>query len=129
MEKRIGIAIDDKAAETKKVTQEVLSKSLEAVKYDYETIINRLGQQVQELVTRVKQEHATALSTHKRDHEDQLWQLKSSHEDTLKSHKSLTSDEVQKAKEESRLRLEDSEKRNLAQFARMLDEASKTIED
>lgn len=46
--------VDDKASETKKVTQEVLTKSLEAVKYDYETIINRLGQQVQELVTRVK---------------------------------------------------------------------------
>jgi hypothetical protein len=88
-----------------------------------------LGQQVQELVTRIKQEHATALSTHKREQEDQLWQLKSSHEDILKTHKSLTTEEVLKAKEESRLRLEDSEKRNMAQFARMLDEASKAIED
>lgn len=84
------------------------------MKYDYETIINRLGQQVQELVTRSKQEHATALSTHKREHEDQLWQLKSSHEDTLKTHKSLTAEEFLKAKEESRLRLDDSEKRNMA---------------
>ena len=73
MEKRIAIAIDDKAAETKKVTQEVLSKSLEAVKYDYETIINRLGSQVQELITRIKQEHSTALTSHKRDHEDAIW--------------------------------------------------------
>jgi hypothetical protein len=53
-ERRLANLVDDKASETKKVTQEVLTKSLEAVKYDYETIINRLGQQVQELVTRVK---------------------------------------------------------------------------
>ena len=43
MEKRLGNLIDDKAGETKKVTQDVLLKSLEAVKHDYETIINRLG--------------------------------------------------------------------------------------
>ncbi len=46
MEKRLANLVDDKSTETKKVTQEVLTKSLEAVKYDYETIINRLGQQV-----------------------------------------------------------------------------------
>lgn len=46
MEKRLANLVEDKATETKKVTQEVLTKSLEAVKYDYETIINRLGQQV-----------------------------------------------------------------------------------
>ena len=43
MEKRQANLVEDKASETKKVTQEVLSKSLEAVKFDYETIINRLG--------------------------------------------------------------------------------------
>lgn len=46
MEKRQANLVEDKASETKKVTQEVLSKSLEAVKFDYETIINRLGAQV-----------------------------------------------------------------------------------
>jgi hypothetical protein len=43
MEKRLQAYVEDKASDVKRVTQEVLSKSLEAVKYDYETIINRLG--------------------------------------------------------------------------------------
>lgn len=43
MEKRLANLVEDKGTETKRVTQEVLTKSLEAVKYDYETIINRLG--------------------------------------------------------------------------------------
>ena len=46
MEKRLANLVEDKGTETKRVTQEVLTKSLEAVKYDYETIINRLGQQI-----------------------------------------------------------------------------------
>ena len=54
MEKRLANLVEDKGTETKRVTQEVLTKSLEAVKYDYETIINRLGQQIQEIITRVK---------------------------------------------------------------------------
>ena len=46
MEKRLANLVEDKATETKKVTQEVLTKSLEAEKYNYNTIIKRLGQQV-----------------------------------------------------------------------------------
>lgn len=44
-EKRLANLIDDKSAETKRVTQEVLSKSLEAVKHDYEGLVSRLGAQ------------------------------------------------------------------------------------
>ena len=46
IEKRLANLVEEKGTETKKVTQEVLTKSLEAVKYDYETIINRLGQSI-----------------------------------------------------------------------------------
>lgn len=73
MEKRLQLMVEDRAAETKKVTQEVLQKSLEAVKYDYETIINRLGAQVQELISRVKQDSSAALSQTKREFEDNIW--------------------------------------------------------
>ena len=45
VEKRLANLVDDRAAETKRVTQEVLSKSLEAVKFDYEGLVNRLGAQ------------------------------------------------------------------------------------
>lgn len=73
MEKRLQAYVEDKVSETKRVTQEVLSKSLEAVKYDYETIINRLGAQMQELISRVKQEGASALGNAKREFEDNIW--------------------------------------------------------
>ena len=56
MEKRLGNLVEDRGTEVKKVTQEVLTKSLEAVTYDYETLINRLGSQIQDLISRVKQE-------------------------------------------------------------------------
>lgn len=87
MEKRLANSVEDKATETKKVTQEVLSKSLEAVKYDYETIINRLGQQVQDLISRLKHDHTGALTATKREFEDNIWTFKNQVDDTIKSGK------------------------------------------
>jgi DNA-binding ferritin-like protein len=94
--------VEDKAAETKRVTQEVLSKSLEAVKYDYETLLNRLGAQMQELVTRVKQEGATALTAAKREFEDNIWTHKNQTDDIFKSSKAAHSEEVLRLREETR---------------------------
>lgn len=111
MEKRLANLVDDKATETKKVTQEVLSKSLEAVKFDYETIINRLGSQIQDLVSRVKQEQTTALTNTKREFEDSLWQFRNEVDDLLKSSKASTAEELLKLREENRMRLDESEVR------------------
>jgi hypothetical protein len=111
MEKRLANLVDDKSTETKKVTQEVLTKSLEAVKYDYETIINRLGQQVQELISRVKQEQTTALTSTKREFEDSIWTFKNEVDDMLKSSKAATAEELLRLREDMRTRIDDSEVR------------------
>ncbi len=116
--------VDDKASETKKVTQEVLTKSLEAVKYDYETIINRLGQQVQELVTRVKQEQTSALTATKRDFEDSIWTFKNEVDDMLKSSKAATAEELLRLREDMRTRIDESEMRTHKQFSKLLDDTT-----
>ena len=129
MEKRLANLVDDKATETKRVTQEVLTKSLEAVKYDYETIINRLGQQVQELITRVKQEQTSALTSTKREFEDSIWTFKNEVDDMLKSTKAATAEELLRLREDMRTRIDDSEMRTHKQFSKLLDDTTQAIED
>ncbi len=124
MEKRLANLVDDKSTETKKVTQEVLTKSLEAVKYDYETIINRLGQQVQELISRVKQEQTTALTSTKREFEDSIWTFKNEVDDMLKSSKAATAEELLRLREDMRTRIDDSEVRTHKQFSKPLDDTT-----
>jgi ElaB/YqjD/DUF883 family membrane-anchored ribosome-binding protein len=124
MEKRLANLVDDKSTETKKVTQEVLTKSLEAVKYDYETIINRLGQQVQELISRVKQEQTTALTSTKREFEDSIWTFKNEVDDMLKSSKAATAEELLRLREDMRTRIDDSEVRTHKQFSKLLDDTT-----
>ena len=46
--------MDEKVFESKKSNTDQFQKSLDSLKYDYETLINRLGSQIQELVSRVK---------------------------------------------------------------------------
>lgn len=128
-EKRLQNLLEERTSDTKRVTQEVLSKSLEAVKHDYETIINRLGAQIQELLTRLKQDQAAGLSSLRRDFEDNTWSHKAATEDALKAAKAAAAEELLRVKEDARRALDDSEKRTNTSFARMLDEATRAIED
>ena len=129
MEKRLANLVEDKGTETKKVTQEVLTKSLEAVKYDYETIINRLGQQVQELITRIKQENTSAITNTKREFEDSIWTFKNEVDDMIKSGKAATAEELLRLREDMRVRIDESEVRTHKQFSKLLDDTTQAIED
>lgn len=46
LEKRLAALVDEKAFETKKSSAETFQKSLDSLKYDYESLINKLGSQV-----------------------------------------------------------------------------------
>jgi hypothetical protein len=62
VEKRLQNSIDEKTLDIKRLTHDVVTKSLEAVKYDYEQLINKLGASLQDLLTKLKQEQSTALT-------------------------------------------------------------------
>ena len=121
MEKRLANLVEDKGTETKKTINELLAKSLEAVKYDYETIINRLGSQISELITRVKQDNVTAISSTKREFEDSIWSFKNEVDDMLKSTKSAQAEELLRLRDDTRERLDESELRTHKQFSKLLD--------
>jgi hypothetical protein len=46
--------MDEKLFESKKQSADAFTKNLDSLKYDYESLINRLGSQIQELISRVK---------------------------------------------------------------------------
>ena len=54
LEKKMLTSTDEKIFESRKQNAEAFTKNLDSLKYDYESLINRLGSQIQELISRVK---------------------------------------------------------------------------
>lgn len=129
LEKRMITQMDEKAFETRKLSGETYQKSIDSMKFDYESLINRLGSQVQELITRVKQETQQSVSNVKRESEDKVWQMRTDLEDMMKTSKVAIQEEHLKFKEEIRQRLDDSELRTHKEFSKLLDDTTQAIED
>lgn len=129
VEKRLQNSIDEKTLDIKRLTQDVVTKSLEAVKYDYEQLINKLGASLQDLLTKLKQEQTTALTQTKREFEDSIWTFKNEVDDMLKSAKASTAEELLRLREDTRIRLDESEVRTHKQFSKLLDDTTQAIED
>ena len=102
LEKRLLTQMDEKVFESRKVNADTFQKSLDSIKYDYETLINRMGSQIQELVARLKQETQTSVASVKRENEDKVWQVRTEIEDMFKSSKISMQEDQLKFKEEVR---------------------------
>ena len=129
LEKKILGQLDDRVLDTKKASQESLGKSLEQAKFDYESLINRLGTQIQDVIARLKQDQQMALVNSKREFEDKIWTFKNEMDDLQKVGKLQGQEDVMKFKEEIRGRLDESELRTHKQFSKLLDETTQAIED
>jgi hypothetical protein len=73
LEKKVMTAVDERVFEGRKLTTDTFQKNLDSLKYDYESLINRLGSQIQELISRVKQETTNSIANVKREGEDKTW--------------------------------------------------------
>eukprot|EP00347_Sterkiella_histriomuscorum_P008751 403343892 len=129
LEKRMLTQMDEKVFDSRKQNADSFTKNLDTMKFDYESLINRLGSQIQELISRLKQETTNNIANVKRESEDKVWQLRTDTEDMLKTSKISIQEDSLKFKEEVRQRLDDSELRTHKEFSKLLDDTTQAIED